>query len=125
MIINDPAALAEMETAFAAYEQALMDNDLDALDDLVVRPAPDEDREAVDRDAVGQREGVMGGPTGQGDSLVEAEQVHPLEPVLDAERHVGDAFAEVPGEVLQYSADLEFELVLLHRHQRVGALARH
>jgi hypothetical protein len=34
MIVNDPAALAEMEAAFAAYEQALMDNDLDALDAL-------------------------------------------------------------------------------------------
>lgn len=34
MIVNDPEALAEMEMAFAAYEQALMDNDLDALDTL-------------------------------------------------------------------------------------------
>jgi len=34
VIINDPVALAEMELAFAAYEQALMDNDLDALDAL-------------------------------------------------------------------------------------------
>lgn len=34
MLINDPAVLAEVEAAFAAYEQALMDNDLDALDAL-------------------------------------------------------------------------------------------
>jgi hypothetical protein len=34
VIVNDPVALAEMEAAFAAYEQALMDNDLDALDAL-------------------------------------------------------------------------------------------
>lgn len=34
MIIDDPATLAEVEAAFAAYEQALMDNDLDALDAL-------------------------------------------------------------------------------------------
>jgi hypothetical protein len=34
MIVNDPTALAEMEAAFVAYEQALMDNDLDALDAL-------------------------------------------------------------------------------------------
>ena len=34
MLINDPAVLAEVEAAFAAYEQALMDNDLEALDAL-------------------------------------------------------------------------------------------
>ncbi|MEO6093986.1 MAG: oxalurate catabolism protein HpxZ [Novosphingobium sp.] len=34
MLINDPETLAEVEAAFAAYEQALMDNDLDALDAL-------------------------------------------------------------------------------------------
>lgn len=34
MLINDPQVLAEVEMAFAAYEAALMDNDLDALDAL-------------------------------------------------------------------------------------------
>jgi hypothetical protein len=34
MIVNDPATLAEVEAAFVAYEKALMDNDLDALDAL-------------------------------------------------------------------------------------------
>jgi hypothetical protein len=34
VLINDPAVLAEVEAAFTAYEQALMDNDLDALDAL-------------------------------------------------------------------------------------------
>lgn len=34
MLINDPATVAEVEAAFAAYEAALMANDLDALDDL-------------------------------------------------------------------------------------------
>ena len=34
MLINDPATLAEVEAAFAAYERALMDNDLDMLDAL-------------------------------------------------------------------------------------------
>lgn len=32
MIIDDPAAKAELEQQFAAYEQALMQNDLAALD---------------------------------------------------------------------------------------------
>lgn len=46
MLINDPEVLAEVEAAFAAYEQALMNNDLDALDalfwesELVVRIGP-------------------------------------------------------------------------------------
>ncbi len=34
MLINDPPVLAEVEAAFAAYECALMENDLDALDAL-------------------------------------------------------------------------------------------
>jgi ketosteroid isomerase-like protein len=34
MIVNDPEVLAEVEAAFAAYEAALMANDLDALDAL-------------------------------------------------------------------------------------------
>jgi hypothetical protein len=34
MVINDPDVLAEVEQAFAAYERALMENDLDPLDAL-------------------------------------------------------------------------------------------
>lgn len=34
MLINDPLVLREVEAAFAAYERALMENDLDALDAL-------------------------------------------------------------------------------------------
>lgn len=34
MLINDPQVLAEVGQAFDAYERALMDNDLDALDAL-------------------------------------------------------------------------------------------
>jgi ketosteroid isomerase-like protein len=34
MTINDPEVLAEVEAAFAAYEAALMANDLEALDGL-------------------------------------------------------------------------------------------
>lgn len=34
MVINDPETLAEATAAFDAYERALMDNDLDALDAL-------------------------------------------------------------------------------------------
>lgn len=34
MLINDPATIAEVETAFAAYEAALMANDVAMLDTL-------------------------------------------------------------------------------------------
>jgi ketosteroid isomerase-like protein len=34
MTINDPAVVSEVEAAFAAYEDALMANDLEALDAL-------------------------------------------------------------------------------------------
>ena len=34
MLINDPPIVREVEAAFAAYENALMTNDLDALDAL-------------------------------------------------------------------------------------------
>lgn len=34
MIVNDPATLAEVEAAFASYERALMENNLEALDAL-------------------------------------------------------------------------------------------
>ncbi|MET0251863.1 MAG: oxalurate catabolism protein HpxZ [Novosphingobium sp.] len=54
MLINDPAALAEVEAAFTAYEQALMDNDLDALDalfwhsSLTVRIGPGQNLYGID-----------------------------------------------------------------------------
>lgn len=34
MLINDPTTLTDAEAAFASYERALMDNDLEALDAL-------------------------------------------------------------------------------------------
>jgi len=54
MIVNDPATLAEVEAAFAAYEAALMTNDLDALDalfwpsDLTVRIGPGQNLYGID-----------------------------------------------------------------------------
>ena len=34
MVINDPAVLEEVEAAFAAYETALVTNDVETLDAL-------------------------------------------------------------------------------------------
>ena len=54
MKINDPATLSEVEAAFAAYERALMDNDLDALDamfwhsPLTVRVGPGQNLYGID-----------------------------------------------------------------------------
>lgn len=54
MIVNDPDVLEEVEAAFAAYEGALMANDLDALDalfwpsDLVVRIGPGQNLYGMD-----------------------------------------------------------------------------
>jgi len=54
MIINDPEVLAEVEAAFQAYEDALMRNDLQALDttfwpsDLTVRIGPGQNLYGID-----------------------------------------------------------------------------
>ena len=54
MMINDPAVLAEVEAAFDAYERALMDNDLAALDalfwhsELTVRIGPGQNLYGID-----------------------------------------------------------------------------
>ncbi len=37
MTVNDPATLAEVEAAFARYEEALVTNDVEALDNLFWR----------------------------------------------------------------------------------------
>lgn len=54
MLINDPATVAQVEQAFAAYERALMENDLAALDALfwaaddVVRIGPGQNLYGID-----------------------------------------------------------------------------
>jgi len=54
MMINDPGVLAEVEAAFDAYERALMDNDLAALDalfwhsELTVRIGPGQNLYGID-----------------------------------------------------------------------------
>lgn len=54
MLIDDPAIVAEIEQAFAAYERALMENDLAAMDALfwdspqVVRIGPGQNLYGID-----------------------------------------------------------------------------
>ena len=52
MIVNDPKVLAEVEAAFAAYEQALVTNDVAALD-ILFRDAPQTIRYGVGENLYG------------------------------------------------------------------------
>lgn len=52
MIVNDPKVLAEVEAAFAAYEQALVTNDVAALD-AFFRDAPQTIRYGVGENLYG------------------------------------------------------------------------
>jgi hypothetical protein len=52
MIVNDPKVLAEVEAAFAAYEQALVTNDVAALDTFF-RDAPQTVRYGVGENLYG------------------------------------------------------------------------
>lgn len=68
MKINDPSVLAEVEAAFASYEQALMDNDLDALDALfwpsalTVRIGPGQNLYGIEAIQAFRRNRVGGSP---------------------------------------------------------------
>jgi ketosteroid isomerase-like protein len=68
MIINAPDVLAELEAAFARYERALMDNDLDALHDmfwdsrLVIRFGPGQNLYGIDAIAAFRLARVGGSP---------------------------------------------------------------
>lgn len=68
MRINDPAVLAEVEGAFAAYERALMDNDLNALDGmfwhspLTVRVGPGQNLYGIDAIRAFRRDRPGGSP---------------------------------------------------------------
>ena len=55
MKINDPAVLAEVEAAFAAYEKALTTNDVETLDRLF-RNAPETLRYGVEENLYGYAE---------------------------------------------------------------------
>jgi hypothetical protein len=68
MIINAPDVLAEIQAAFARYEQALMVNDLDALHDmfwaspLVIRFGPGQNLYGIDAIAAFRLARVGGSP---------------------------------------------------------------
>ncbi len=68
MLINDPEVLAEVEAAFATYEQALMDNDLDMLDALfwhsalTVRIGPGQNLYGIDAIQAFRQNRVGGSP---------------------------------------------------------------
>lgn len=68
MKINEPAVLAEVESAFSSYERALMDNDLDALDalfwpsPLTVRIGPGQNLYGIDAIRAFRRDRPGGSP---------------------------------------------------------------
>jgi len=68
MLINDPGVLAEVEQAFSAYETALMDNDLDALDamfwhsSLTVRIGPGQNLYGIEAIQAFRQNRVGGSP---------------------------------------------------------------
>lgn len=68
MLINDPAVLAEAEAAFAIYERALMDNDVEALDalfwpsPLTVRIGPGQNLYGIDEIRAFRQNRVGGSP---------------------------------------------------------------
>lgn len=68
MLINDPSVLAEVNEAFAAYEAALMANDLDALDalfwhsPLTVRIGPGQNLYGIDEIQSFRQNRVGGSP---------------------------------------------------------------
>jgi ketosteroid isomerase-like protein len=68
MHIDDPATVAEVTAAFAAYERALMDNDVDALNrffwpsSLVVRFGPGQNLYGIDAIAAFRAARVGGSP---------------------------------------------------------------
>ena len=68
MQIDDPTTLAEVTAAFAAYERALMDNDVDALNgffwpsSLVVRFGPGQNLYGIDAIAAFRAGRVGGSP---------------------------------------------------------------
>jgi hypothetical protein len=68
VLINDPDVLAAVEVAFAAYETALMENDLDALDalfwhsSLTVRIGPGQNLYGIDAIQAFRQNRVGGSP---------------------------------------------------------------
>jgi ketosteroid isomerase-like protein len=68
MLINDPAVLDEVEAAFANYEQALMDNDVEALDalfwqsPLTVRIGPGQNLYGIDEIRAFRQNRIGGSP---------------------------------------------------------------
>jgi ketosteroid isomerase-like protein len=68
MEINDPSVLAEVQAAFALYEKALMDNDIDALNalfwnsPLVIRFGPGQNLYGIEAIAAFRTARVGGSP---------------------------------------------------------------
>src|SRR5215472_501762 len=93
-----PAQLAEAVIVDAEVVPDLVDHrPADLLDDVFLGVADRADGLLVDRDPVRQHAGVVGGPAGQRDSFIEAEQATRTGAGLDQDGHVLDQGGELRG----------------------------
>src|ERR1700749_2376375 len=101
-----PAELGEPVVVDAEMVGDLVDDGAaDLARDLVFRAADDADRQAVDRDAVGQHPGVLGGAAGERDTLVEPEQPGRARVVFHGHGDVAHQPAEFRGQAVERRGD--------------------
>lgn len=102
------------------------DGPADLVGDLSFGAADGADRLAVDRDAVGQHPGVLGGPAGERDALVEPEQPGRSRVVLHGHGDVAHQPAEFRGQAVQRRRDHLLEAAGLDvDHSFIVRLSRH
>src|SRR6266568_10242 len=115
---RSPAKFAEPFVVDAEVVRDLVDDGAAHLvGDLVLGAADRADLAAVDDDPVGQDPGVLGGPAGQRDALVEAEQAARARAVLDGDRDVAHHRAKLLRQSIQRRGYHLFEAFRLdHNH---------
>src|SRR6266571_868489 len=115
---RSPAEFAEPFVVDAEVVRDLVDDGAAHLvGDLILGAADRADLAAVDDDPVGQDPGVLGGPAGQRDALVEAEQAARARAVLDGDRDVAHHRAKLLRQSIQRRGYHLFEAFRLdHNH---------
>jgi len=97
-----PAEFGEAAVVYAEVVGDLVDDGpADLVGDLLLGAADRADRQAVDRDLIGQHACVLGCSAGEGDALVEAEQSRRAWLVLDRHGDVAHQAAEFGRQPVQ------------------------